>query len=179
MPVGLEGFFNAGDPPIVFTLGSAAVMDPRDFYSQSVKAAKLLGRRAVLLYGTENDPPSDLTDEIAAYPYAPFSRLFPYAACVVHPGGVGTTGQVLRAGVPHLIMPYSHDQPDNAARCRRNGVARVIKRDRYSAETASRELNELLTDRRYTDKARVLAEVVETEHGTQTACDAIESVLSK
>ena len=178
MPDGLDDFLRAGDPPIVFTLGSAAVMDPRDFYNESIKAAQLLGRRAVLLYGTENDPPSGLSDDIVGYTYAPFSRLFPYCACVVHPGGVGTTGQVLRAGVPHLIMPYSHDQPDNAARCRRNGVARIIKRDRYNADTAASELSALLTDRRYSDKARALAEVVASENGTQTACDAIESVLS-
>src|SRR5688572_16338678 len=31
MPDGLQDFLDAGDPPIVFTLGSAAVMDARDF----------------------------------------------------------------------------------------------------------------------------------------------------
>jgi hypothetical protein len=61
-------------------------------------------------------------------------RFFPRAACVVHQGGVGTTAQVLRAGVPHLIMPYSHDQPDNAARCERIRVARTISREKYSAK---------------------------------------------
>ena len=53
---------------------------------------------------------------VAAFDYAPYSKVFPHAACVVHQGGVGTTSQVLRAGVPHLFMPFSHDQPDNAAR---------------------------------------------------------------
>ena len=45
---GLRRFLDAGEPPIVFTLGSAAVMDARDFFDESAKAAKLLGRRAVL-----------------------------------------------------------------------------------------------------------------------------------
>ena len=179
MPPGLEEFLDAGEPPIVFTLGSAAVLDPRDFFDESAKAAKSLSRRAVLLYGNENQRPAGLTDDIVGFPYAPFSRVFPKAACVVHQGGVGTTGQVLRAAVPHLIMPYSHDQPDNAARCRRNGYARVIRRSRYSAQTAASELKQLLGDPRYAEKARKAAEIVASEHGTATACDAIESALRK
>ena len=59
--------------------------------------------------------------------YAPYSALFSRASLVVHQGGVGTTAQCLRAGRPMLIMPYSHDQPDNARRMRRMGVARVIQ----------------------------------------------------
>jgi UDP:flavonoid glycosyltransferase YjiC (YdhE family) len=76
-------------------------------------------------------------------------------------------------------MPYSHDQPDNAARCRRNGVARTIRRNRYTAETAATEIHELLTDERYSRRAREAAAVVATEHGTVTACNAIESALLK
>ena len=176
-PDGLEEFLASGERPIVFTLGSAAVLDPGDFFDECAKAAKLLSRRAVLLYGNDNPPPSGLTDDIVGFPYAPFSQVFPKAACVVHQGGVGTTGQVLRAGVPHLIMPYSHDQPDNAARCRRNGVARTIRRNRYTAETAAHEIRKLLTDERYYLRAREAAAVVATEYGTVAACDAIESAL--
>ena len=179
MPDGLDDFLSSGDPPIVFTLGSAAVLDPRDFFDESVKAAKLLNRRAVILYGNENPEPAGLTDDIAGFPYAPFSRVFPKGGCVVHQGGVGTTGQVLRAGVPHLIMPYSHDQPDNAARCRRIGVARKISRDRYSAQTAAAELTQLLTDPRYKQKATEAAQIVNSKHGMAAACDAIESALIK
>src|SRR5262249_14171198 len=40
MPAGLEEFLAAGEPPIVFTLGSAAVLDPGDFFDESAKAAK-------------------------------------------------------------------------------------------------------------------------------------------
>ncbi|HSI88574.1 MAG TPA: glycosyltransferase, partial [Pyrinomonadaceae bacterium] len=64
MPDGLAEFLDSGEPPIVFTLGSAAVMDPRDFFEQSIAGAKTLGRRAVLLYGIFNEPPKGLTDDI-------------------------------------------------------------------------------------------------------------------
>lgn len=179
MPAGLTEFLDAGDPPIVFTLGSAAVMDARDFYEESAKAAKILGKRAVLLYGVFNEPPQGLSKTIVGFDYAPYSLVFPRAACVVHQGGVGTTAQVLRAGVPHLFMPYSHDQPDNAARCERLGVARVVSREDYRAETAAKNLRELLANPNYRTKAAEASKTVTSENGTQIACDAIESVLRR
>ena len=135
MPTDLSEFLENGEPPIVFTLGSAAVMDARDFFEVSAKAARILNKRAVLLYGVFNELPKGVDENIVGFDYAPYSQVFPKAACVVHQGGVGTTAQVLRAGVPHLIMPFSHDQPDNAARCARIGVARTISREKYTAET--------------------------------------------
>ena len=179
MPEDLRKFLDAGEPPIVFTLGSAAVMDARDFFEESGRAARILNRRAVLLYGIFNEVPKITDENIAAFDYAPYSQVFPKAACVVHQGGVGTTAQVLRAGVPHLIMPYSHDQPDNAARCERLGVARVISRDKYAADVAAKELSELLSDLSYKAKATEARKIVETEYGTRVACDAIEQVLKK
>ncbi len=179
MPEGLTEFLDSGEPPIVFTLGSAAVMDARDFYEESAKAARILGKRAILLYGIFNEPPQGLNESIVGFDYAPYSQVFPKAACVVHQGGVGTTSQVLRAGVPHLFMPYSHDQPDNAARCERLGVARVISREKYNGATAARELEKLLSDESYKKTAVENSKIVNSEHGTQTACDAIEQILKK
>ena len=192
MPEGLSEFLETGEPPIVFTLGSAAVMDARDFYEESARAAKILGKRAVLLYGIFNEITKsvesrewriesgrNIKSNIAAFDYAPYSQVFPKAACVVHQGGVGTTAQVLRGGVPHLFMPYSHDQPDNAARCERIGVARVISREEYKGETAARELEKLLLNPSYKNNASQNSKIVNSERGTQTACDAIEEILKK
>jgi len=177
IPDELRNFLNAGDPPIVFTLGSAAVVDARDFFEQSAEAARKLGRRAVLIYGIFSEPPKGLDENVIGVDYAPYSQVFPRAACVVHQGGVGTTGQVLRAGVPQLIMPFSHDQPDNAARCRRLGVAEVIARNNYNADSAAEKLKQLLSEPEYQERAIRAAEVVRSEHGATTACDEIERVL--
>jgi UDP:flavonoid glycosyltransferase YjiC (YdhE family) len=173
----IRDFLDAGEPPIVFTLGSAAVMDAGSFFDESVKAAKSIGKRAILLYGRDNEPPHGLTDDIVGFDYAPFSQVFGRAACVVHQAGVGTTGQVLRAGVPQLIMPFSHDQPDNAARVRRAGVAEIIRRGDYNAETASNALKNILGEPGYSENARRLKQIVDSENGTAIACDAIEEVL--
>jgi UDP:flavonoid glycosyltransferase YjiC (YdhE family) len=74
-------------------------------------------------------------------------------------------------------MPYSHDQPDNAARCRRAGVAEIIDRDEETAETAAEKLKVILSDESYRTNALEAARIVKAENGTVTACDAIEAVL--
>jgi rhamnosyltransferase subunit B len=177
MPAALQDFLDAGEPPIVFTLGSAAVMDARDFFEQSGEAARRLRRRAVLLYGKYSEPPKVLGGDIVGFDYAPYSQVFPRAACLVHQGGVGTTGQALRAGVPQLIVPFAHDQPDNAARCRRIGVAEVMSRDEYNANAAVESLNALLSEERYRRSAADASKIVNSEGGTEAACDAVESRL--
>ncbi|HZD48824.1 MAG TPA: glycosyltransferase [Silvibacterium sp.] len=174
----LEQFLAGGPSPIVFTLGSAAVMAAGDFYEQSAEAVDLLGERAVLLVGSEpqNRPRRALSDKICVAQYAPFSKIFPRAAAIVHQGGVGTTAQALKAGRPMLVMPYSHDQPDNARRVRHLGVARVIRRKDYNAEAAAKKIRGLLERTDYAQQATEIAHKVAQEDGVRTACDALEKL---
>lgn len=176
LPPELERFLDDGPPPIVFTLGSAAILSAGDFYGESAKAAQLLGRRAVLLTGKrENDR---TPDGVIACGYAPYSELLPRACAVVHHGGVGTTGQALRAGRPMLVVPFSQDQPDNAARVVRLGVARSVPRKRFSAKRAALELRFLLEDPSYALRAQEVGRQVRAEDGVSAACDAIEELLT-
>src|SRR5262245_38748943 len=98
---------------------------------------------------------------------------------IVHQGGAGTTGQGLRAGVPMLVMPYNYDQPDNAARVRRLGVARTISRERYKAKRVANELRKLLENPACIQRAKDVASQVRAENGTATAVDLILSRLPK
>jgi rhamnosyltransferase subunit B len=174
----LEKFLAAGPPPLVFTLGSAAVMAAGDFYEQSAEAVEMLGERAVLLIGNDpqNRPVRKLSDKICVAPYAPYSKIFPRSDVIIHQGGVGTTAQVLKAGRPMLVMPYSHDQPDNARRVRHLGVARVILRKGYTAELAAKKIRMLLENKRYARRANEVAHIVAAEDGVKVACDALERI---
>lgn len=174
----LKQFLDKGEPPIVFTLGSAAVMAPGNFYQESIQAAKQLMRRAVLLIG-KNAPPENLSDDILAVNYAPYSQIFPHACAIVHQGGIGTTTQALRASRPTLIMPYSHDQPDNAARVERLGTSRTIPRKQYSASRVVKELRELLDNPSYTASSREIGRIIQAENGVRVACEQIEKQLKE
>jgi UDP:flavonoid glycosyltransferase YjiC (YdhE family) len=92
---------------------------------------------------------------------------------VVHQGGVGTTAQCLRAGKPMLIMPYSHDQPDNARRMKRLKVARVIQRGNYKPWRVARRLKKMLANPLLAQRAESVAQQLANEDGVRTACDAL------
>ncbi len=177
----LERFLQSGPPPVVFTLGSSAVIAAGDFYRESVEAARALGIRAVLLVGRNprNIPVEPLPDDIALFEYLPYSQIFPRAAAIVHHGGIGTTAQALRAGKPMLVVPFAFDQPDNAYRVTRQGVARTIYRSGYCAHRAATELKTLLADTTFSRRAEQVGEVVRAEKGLAAACDAIELQLRK
>ena len=102
-------------------------------YEESIKAAQKLGQRAVLLIGKTDKVPEVNDRSIYITDYAPYSELLPRAAATVHQGGIGTTAQALRAGQPMMIVPWAHDQPDNAERCRKLGVSRTVWRKLYLA----------------------------------------------
>lgn len=178
MPPELIKFLDDGDPPIVFTLGSSAVWVAQNFYRESAAAAKLLGRRAVLLIGDErNRLEEDLPPGIIAVDYAPFELLLPRACALVHPGGVGTTAQGLRAGIPTLIVPFAFDQPDNAEHARKMGSSRTLPRSKYRAERVAKELDTLLTQGDYRSRASETGKRLREENGAAVASDLIEEVL--
>ena len=181
LPPHLEAFLAAGPPPLVFTLGSAAVLAAGRFYEYGARAAERLGMRAVLLIGSDarNRPRHPLSDSICVAEYAPYSALFSRAAVVIHQGGVGTTAQCLRAGKPMLIMPYSHDQPDNARRMRRLKVARIIQKRYFTPIRVSKKIVRLLEDPIYAHRAEQIALRIRTEDGIKTACNALEKLADQ
>ncbi len=180
LPETLSQFLDEGPPPIVFTLGSSAVWTAEDFYEQAIKCSQMLGCRAVLLTGPDdrNRSKSALSKGIIALEYAPYSELFPRCSAIVHQGGVGTLAQALRSGRPMLVVPFAFDQPDNAGRAARLGVARVLYRDQFNARRAAKELSRLLNDTSYRTKAEEIGHQVQTEQGAQAAGDAIETMLN-
>jgi rhamnosyltransferase subunit B len=174
MPPELTAFLDAGEPPVVFTLGSAAVSAAGSFYDESAKAIAELKCRAVLLVGRhpENMPPH-LPPNVIAIDGAPHDQLFPRASVVVHQGGVGTTGQAMRSGRPELVVPHAHDQPDNAFRVRNLGIARVLYPRRYTAARVVADLRTLLTDRRVIERADIVGRQVRAETGAESAAAAM------
>lgn len=175
----LTAFLDAGPAPIVFTLGSAAVFDPGTFFVESAKAARALGRRAVLLVGPEPGALPDATPDIGVFPYAPFSKLFPRAAVIVHQGGSGTTAQAMRAGRPMVIVPYAHDQPDNAHRVRKLGISRTLRRRDYSAAVVRRALEDLLADPMAPGRCADVKEQLAHENGAQRGAAELEHVFRR
>lgn len=174
---GVRDFLERGSAPVVFTLGSIVSHFEPGFHLCAAEAAGLLGRRALILAGRNPRRPRGGGDLHVA-DYAPLEAVLPHAAAVVHAGGIGTCGEALRAGVPSVIVPYAFDQPDNALRMKRLGVAEVLPRGGGGAVAIAGALRGVLEGSRHRGAARSLAEAIDPGRTLACALDGIESLAS-
>lgn len=128
----LESFLAGGDKPVLFTAGTGQ-FHAAAFFTVAAEVVGRLGCRAVFLTQKPEQVPTHLPDTVFVARYAPFSRLLPRAAAMVHHGGIGTTSQCLAAGIPQVVVHMALDQPDNAARVRRLGVGWEIRSKKLTA----------------------------------------------
>src|SRR5205814_8476127 len=148
LPDGFYDFLNAGEAPIVCTPGSA-MWRGHDFFETAVEACTRMRRRAILLSRHREHIPANLPPTIRHFDFIPFSQVLPHASALVHHGGIGSCSQALAAGVRQVIMPMAHDQPDNAARLARLGVAKIISPRSFRAKKVARVIDSLLEDRSF------------------------------
>jgi UDP:flavonoid glycosyltransferase YjiC (YdhE family) len=181
LPAELEAFLAEGPPPIVVSLGSFVLGGKADFHRAAASAALALGRRAVLLVAEEERDglSAGLPSGAFVAGHVPHSLLLPRACAVLHHGGAGSSGQALRAGKPQLVLPVLGDQPDNAARLARLGVARVLPLKLASRARLEAELRALIGDAALAERAREVGARVAGEDGAARAARRIADCLER
>jgi len=169
----LKDFLAVGPPPVVFTFGSA-MTQAADQFAASIAACQQSGRRGLLLARHSDQLPSSLPPGILHVPYAPFSELLPHCAVLVHHGGIGTTAQALAAGVPQLVVPFAHDQFDNAERVKRLGCGIELSQSKYQPRLIAKTLEQLIGDPAISSQCQTIAQRMRQDDPVDTACDWIE-----
>jgi rhamnosyltransferase subunit B len=162
---GLLAFLNAGSPPIAFTPGSAHAHG-RAFFEHALAATEVLGKRAVLVTRYRDQLPNELPAWAHYEPYVPYDLLAAHVAAFVHHGGIGTTATLLAAGKPQLVTPFAFDQPDNAARLKKLGVAASVAPDAPAAHWA-RALSGLLNETAVAEACGEIAATMAAEEPAQ------------
>ena len=175
----VRNFLKNGSPPVVFTLGSIVAHFEPSFYQAAAAASLLLGRRAILLTGRNAAVPQNLPDSVLALDYAPLHSVLPHAAAIVHAGGIGTCAEALKAGLPSVVIPYAFDQPDNAVRLRRLGVAEILPRGSISARQLAAKLERLLKTPDATVTASRLASRIQPQGALDQALEKMESLAAR
>ena len=170
----LSQFIEAGPAPVAFSAGTANA-NAQEFFEASAEACRIAGIRAIFLSHFAGQIPKHLPDSVVHAKYAPFGALLPKLAAFVHHGGIGSTSQALRAGVPQLIRPVAYDQFDNSARAVQLGVARELLPKHYSARTAAAALSQLTSDVKLRERCKEIAERLVQSNSVKTACDVIIS----
>ena len=173
----VEAFLAAGEPPVLFTLGSTASRHPGRFYEEAVEVCRRRKLRGLLLIGEEENRPRDVPDHVLAANYAPYGLVMPRARAVVHQCGIGTLSHVLRAGLPSVAVPFAFDQPDNACRLVALGAAELVRPAERNAATMVRALDRLLGGAAPTH-ARKLGGRIRRTDGVAAACALLEESLA-
>lgn len=178
MPEEVQSFLDGGDPPIVFSFGSA-MRQGKPYFTAAAEACRVLGKRGLLLAKGREQLPETLPPGVLHADYAPFSKVFPRAAAVVHHGGIGTCAQALAAGVPQLVMPLAFDQPDNARRLEKLGVGSRLWPKRFTPKRVAKSLFSLLDSPATIMRAKDMAEQMHTGDPATRACELIEELGTK
>lgn len=171
----LAAFLDAGSPPLVFTPGSAN-RHAAAFFRAAADASARLGMRALLVSPYADQIPAVLPEGVRHAPYAPFNRLFPRAAAVVHHGGIGTCAQGFAAGVPQLLMPMGYDQPDNAARIERLRLGGWLAPAQFTADRVARKLGALLTNAEVQARSADARDRMAHSDALARTCEAVEAL---
>ena len=143
LPPQLAAFLQAGTAPLVFTHGTGN-QQADAYFARALVAAQVLGRRVILLTPHRAQVPAALPSTALWLDYIPLRSLLPHVAALVHHGGIGTTAEALRAGVPQLIVALAYDQFDNGERVRRLQAGLALRAARLSTRRLVAALATLL-----------------------------------
>lgn len=181
-PEALTSFLDGPEPVIAVSSGS---MGPEvkqaftQFFTTSIEAVRRVGARALMIGAAPGVLPDPLPEGVFATDFAPFSQIYPRCAAVIHHGGIGTTAQSLRAGIPTLIVPWGVDQYYHGEAVKQLGVGRWMQRRFYTAARGSAALKDLLANPSYRERARAVSAQIAAEDGLGTLCDGLEGTLRR
>lgn len=165
-------------PLVIFTLGSAIVNQPGDFYEVALEAVRATNWRAILLGApAEMELPQDVRNRVTAIPYARYADIFPLASAIVHQGGVGTTQACCYYGIPSVVVPRCFDQFENAAHIQRSGWGLRLLPKYLSPALLRVRLERVLRSREIKRAVHALGAEMQTEPDIKPACDMIEAIL--
>lgn len=164
--------------PVLFTAGTA-MKSAQDFFAAALAAVDALDLSALFVTQFPGQLPPGLSSNVRHVAYAPFGTLLPRCSAIVHHGGIGTAARALQAGIPQLLMPFAHDQYDNAHLLKRAGVADSLARKRFTGRNVAQKLDRLLSSSQVKERCRALAAQLRAQDARAETCALIESLAAR
>ncbi len=169
----VAAFLDQGSPPLVFTYGTA-MRQAADFFRTATAICARLGRRGILVSVPEDQMTGRPGPDLLHVSYAPFSRLLPRCAALIHHGGIGTVAQAMAAGIPQLLVPLGFNHFDEAARLQRLNLGRSIARRSFTPERGAAAIAGLLADPKVAVACAGAKALLGQDDGIRSACNVIE-----
>ncbi|MGH9345886.1 MAG: glycosyltransferase [Vicinamibacterales bacterium] len=170
-PADLLDFLSSGPMPVYVGFGSMDDYDAGHTARRAIDAALHAGYRVVARIG-EQYLTGTLPPEAYVVASIPHDWIFPRVAAVVHHGGLGTTGAVLRAGTPSVAVPFFADQPLWGKRVAQLGLgAPPIPRATLAPQALEQALRGITSDPGMRRRAAEFAVTIAAEQGAERAAE--------
>jgi len=127
--------------------------------------------------GGQVDIPGPIPENVLLVEKAPQLRLLEKAKLVITHAGMNTALECLSHGVPMLCLPVTNDQPGVAKRAEYLGNGRVIPVGQVTTRRLRTELDRLLGDDSFQQKASEFAEKLASYDGLAMAAELVEQAL--
>lgn len=177
VPREIARLFEGPKPPVVVGLGSTASLHGAAIYQNAARACRKLNWPCLLI-GKDISPLADPENRILAVDFAPYGWVFPRAELVIHHGGVNTTAETLRAGIPAIVIPHGYDQFDNAVRTQQMGLSIRLKTRQTATPACASTMQYILNNQPMHDRAKAFAaRLCSQPDGDTTAAENVIKVI--
>ena len=170
-------FLNQAPSPIIITFSSMPMKAPETFIATLEEVLTKSSQRAIILSG-DNEMISQHPN-ILIIKSAPHHLLFERARGIIHHGGVGTTAEALRSGIPQAIMPFSVDQPFWAKHLADLQLSVATLNEKTLTTDKLINVFNHFQDPAQTKRSAKIGATIQKENATATAATFIESILTK
>jgi zeaxanthin glucosyltransferase len=111
--------------------------------------------------------------------YAPQRELLEFASLVISHGGLNTALESIDAGKPMIVIPLAYDQPANALRLHRLGIAEVLPAMRLTGQRIHAAILKVMNEPRYRAAALQAQSKLRSLNGTSRAANIMEESLKE
>lgn len=169
--------FTDGERVPVLTFGSMVYDHPRVVMRRFVKNWPR-GKKIILQSGWAGfAAPADCS-YIKIVGKASHDRLFRHASMVIHHGGAGTTGSVLHAGVPQIVVPHIGDQTFFGQEIERLGCGFRLAKKSWPQQLYF-ATERITADPGFAARAAAAREILLKEDGPARAIEELESFAAE
>lgn len=168
----VEQFLDAGDPPVLVCLGTAAAAGAGEAFAEMAAGLQQRRLRSLLLVGSPADL-ARLEDVPGAFEFAPVPAVAGRCSAAVVSGALGTMAAALTAGIPVVVVPQLFDQIWHGRRVEALGVGIMVTDPAKVADAVVR----LHDDPGYGQRATQLGARLRTEDGAAALVDAVAATL--
>jgi sterol 3beta-glucosyltransferase len=175
----LVNFLNNGTSPLYVGFGSMVLQNPQQLLDRITGALTETGQRGIFTgdwQGRQNSLSAN--DQFMWIDRVPHEWLFPQVRAAIHHGGIGTTTNCLKAGIPSIIVPFNYDQPFWGERVKKIGAGpQPIPANQLTQAVLVKAIQDCMDDQEMHQVVRQLQAKINKENGINETIQRIHQDL--